>query len=180
MILDLRPLLRGETNKIDIDYLLTPEPLDGVTFESDVHVMGSITDRAGLIELVVRCSVPYHGECARCLDSVSGVHSLDFVRVVSSERSAKEETGEDGVYDDDYLIPCDGRLDVDSELREELLLSFPQRLLCDEDCPGLCPKCGKPKRLGSCSCSTKEIDPRLAVLKQLLHGDSEGNSEVEK
>ncbi len=176
MILDVRPLLRGETNRIDIDYLLSPKPLQGVTFESDVHVVGHITDRAGLIELSVRCLVPYHGECARCLDDVSGVHSIDFVRVVSSEKSEKEEAGEDGVYDDDYLIPENGRLDVDSELREELLLSFPLRLLCSEDCPGLCPKCGKPKRLGDCGCSQKEIDPRLAVLKQLLHNDGEGNS----
>ena len=44
MILDLRPLLRGETNIINIDYLLTPEPLDGVVFDSDVHVSGNITD----------------------------------------------------------------------------------------------------------------------------------------
>lgn len=174
MILDLRPLLRGETNIINIDYLLTPEPLDGVMFDSDVHVSGSITDRAGLMELSVRCSVPYHGQCARCLDEVSGVHSLDFTRVISTKKSAVQETGEDGVYDDDYLIPEDGRLDVDGELREELLLTFPPRLLCREDCPGLCPKCGKPKRLGDCGCNQKEIDPRLAVLKQLLQKDSEG------
>ena len=175
MILDLRPLLRGETNIINIDYLLTPEPLDGVVFDSDVHVLGNITDRAGLMELNVRCSVPYHGVCARCLDEVSGVHSLDFTRVISTKKSVAQETGEDGVYDDDYLIPEDGRLDVDGELREELLLTFPARLLCDEDCPGLCPKCGKPRRLGDCDCNQKEIDPRLAVLKQLLQKDSEGN-----
>ncbi len=174
MILDLRPLLRGETNTIDIDYLLTPEPTDGVVFDSDVHVLGKITDRAGLIELNVRCSVPYHGVCARCLDEVSGVHSLDFTRVISTEKSAAQESGEDGVYDDEYLIPEDGRLDVDGELREELLLTFPARLLCHEDCPGLCSKCGKPKKLGDCGCDQKEIDPRLAVLKQLLQGDGEG------
>jgi uncharacterized protein len=42
------------------------------------------------------------------------------------------------------------------------------RILCDEDCPGLCPKCGKPKREGECGCPTREIDPRLAILQTLL------------
>ncbi|MBR6727152.1 MAG: DUF177 domain-containing protein, partial [Clostridia bacterium] len=59
-------------------------------------------------------------------------------------------------------------LDVDEPLREELLMCFPMRLLCSEDCPGLCPKCGKPKKDGDCGCSEKEIDPRLAVLKNWL------------
>jgi hypothetical protein len=57
---------------------------------------------------------------------------------------------------------------VDDALLEELTLSFPTRLLCSEDCEGLCPKCGKPKRDGECSCSEKEIDPRLAVLKNFF------------
>ena len=36
--------------------------------------------------------------------------------------------------------------------------------------PGMtkCPKCGKPKREGDCGCSAKEIDPRLAVLKNFF------------
>ena len=52
-----------------------------------------------------------------------------------------------------------------------IILAFPMRLLCDEDCPGLCPKCGKPKREGECGCPTREIDPRLAVLATLLQDE---------
>jgi uncharacterized protein len=40
------------------------------------------------------------------------------------------------------------------------------RLLCDEDCKGLCDRCGKPLRDGDCGCEKKEIDPRLAILKK--------------
>ena len=35
MVLDIAPLLRGEVNKIDIDYMLAPEELDGVRFDED-------------------------------------------------------------------------------------------------------------------------------------------------
>ena len=37
--------------------------------------------------------------------------------------------------------------------------------LCKEDCKGLCPKCGCDLNEKECSCTTKEIDPRWAVLK---------------
>ena len=59
-------------------------------------------------------------------------------------------------------------LDLDEQLRDELYLCFPQKLLCDENCEGLCPKCGKPKKDGPCGCPEKEIDPRLAVLKNFF------------
>ena len=44
MILDMAPMLRGEIKCLDFDYSLTPETLDGVTFLSDAHVMGQITN----------------------------------------------------------------------------------------------------------------------------------------
>ena len=162
MVLDISPLLRGEVNRIDIDYMLTPETLDGVVFESDARVTGQITDNAGYMRLQLKAELAYHGECARCLAPVDGVFSLDFERTVAAENTLTEQQLED--LADEYVVPDGGDLDVDEPLREELMLAFPMRLLCSEDCPGLCPKCGKPKREGDCGCSEREIDPRLAVL----------------
>ena len=71
------------------------------------------------------------------------------------------------------LVIENGKLDLDEEIREELLLSFPMRFLCREDCPGLCPKCGKPLSQGDCGCPTTEPDPRLAVLKKLFDKNEE-------
>lgn len=172
MILDLKPLLRGETDCLEFDYYLTPDAIPDVTFSSDAHVTGKITDNAGYMRLSLSVSVEYNTECARCLSPVSGSFDLTFERTVTTEENNKENE-EDGVYDDEYVVISDGAIDVDEEIREELLLSFPQRLLCREDCEGLCPKCGKPKSLGDCGCETKEIDPRLAVLRQLLRKDGQ-------
>ena len=49
------------------------------------------------------------------------------------------------------------------------------RVLCSEDCKGLCPKCGRDLNEGECGCDLKEPDPRLAVLAQLLHDPEEAD-----
>ena len=171
MIVDVAPLLRGEVKRMDIDYMLSPEQMDGISFESDARVVGAITDQAGYMRLTLRAELNYHGECARCLAPVNGVFSLDFERTVVTEGQLSEERLSE--LDDEYVSLEGSELDVDMALREELLLGFPTRLLCSEDCEGLCPKCGKPKREGDCGCVLKEIDPRLAVLKNFFADSDE-------
>ena len=71
-------------------------------------------------------------------------------------------------YDDVYIV--DQRyfeLGVEDFVREDIFLALPTKFLCREDCKGLCPQCGKNLNDGSCSCK-KPVDPRLAVLQQLL------------
>jgi uncharacterized protein len=58
-------------------------------------------------------------------------------------------------------------LDVASLAWEQFLLAMPVKPLCDENCPGLCPRCGKDLREGPCGCSPDDGDPRLAVFKTL-------------
>ena len=162
MVVDVAPLLRGEVKVIHIDYMLTPEQLDTVRFE-DARVVGSITDNSGYMRLKLKAELAYHGECARCLAPVDGVFSLDFERTVALEGTIAEDRLEELI--DEYVILEGHELDVDLPLCEELMLGFPMRLLCSDDCEGLCPKCGKPKRDGDCGCVLREIDPRLAVLQ---------------
>ena len=45
------------------------------------------------------------------------------------------------------------------------------KILCSEDCKGLCPRCGADLNQGPCSCVKKDVDPRLAVLAKLLEKD---------
>ena len=174
MVLDVGPLLRGEVRKIDIDYMLTPETLYGVEFESDAHVRGTLTDNSGYMRLVLRAELGYHGECARCLAPVDGVFSLDFERTVATEGMLSEDTLLED--EDEYVVIHGSSLDVDEALTEELVLAFPTKLLCSEACQGLCPKCGKPRREGDCGCPTREIDPRLAILATLFDKDEDNGN----
>ena len=167
MTLDMKPMLRGEVTSLALDYRLTPMEIYGVRFTDDLHAVGEVTDNAGYMRLTLRVSVPYVAECARCLDEVEGEFEELFERTVVTRGAVDEDKLEESV--DEYaVLDENGMLDVDDEILETMTLLFPKKILCDEDCPGLCPRCGKPKREGDCGCPDKEIDPRLAVLKKLL------------
>ncbi len=169
MILDMGPMLRGEVDTLAVDYLVKPEPCAGVEFTRDAHVVGKVTDTGGYMRLVLEAEMPYKTACARCLDEVTGTYTVSFERTVADENTLTEQQIEDNV--DEYIIIKDGRLDIDEQLVEEMILSFPTKFVCSEDCPGLCPKCGKQLKYGACGCKTREVDPRLAVLAQLLEQD---------
>lgn len=174
--LDLRPLLCGETTRMSVDVCIHPEAPSGVELTGDAHLVGEILNQGGYMRLTATATVPYRGACARCLDDVVGEFSIPFERTVVTEGTLTEEQLEEDV--DEYLVLKDGMLDADEAVCEALLLSFPMRLLCDEDCPGLCPVCGKPLREGDCGCRQTEIDPRWAALASIrFDEDDEDTSE---
>ena len=163
MKLDVRPMLRGERDRIEVDFELLPFEINGASINSNVKVLGDIVDTAGYMRLSLSVSFDYSGECARCLTPVHGRYETEFVRTVVSEGTLSEEQLEEDI--DEYVVLENGVMDIDEELREELILDFPMRLLCSEDCPGLCPKCGKPRREGDCGCDLTERDPRWDALR---------------
>ena len=58
-------------------------------------------------------------------------------------------------------------IDLDPILREQVLLALPMRVVCREDCNGLCATCGQNLNEAKCGCEQRVVDPRLAVLKDI-------------
>lgn len=173
MVLDLTSLISGKVSHLTFEYELdtasedTPIlPPDDVSFAQNVSVRGTLTDTAGYITLEACAELEYTTHCARCLKDISGKFVLNFNRTVAISGTLQNEDN------DSYVIVKNGKLDIDRELVEDLLLEFPSRFLCKEECAGLCPKCGKNLNFGPCDCpKEKEIDPRLAIFSKLLEND---------
>lgn len=172
MRLDLRPLLAGDrllSFNYELPLVVDPDDtasfLYGVSFPSPLKVEGEITNTAGYMRMTLTMSVDYQTVCARCLKPVCGCFSLDLEKTVAP-RNLLGDIDESRL--DDYAIIEDGFLDMDEPLLEQIEMEFPVRFLCDEDCKGLCPKCGKDLNEGECGCVTEEVDPRLEPLRKLL------------
>lgn len=100
-------------------------------------------------------------ECVRCLEPFNLPITLEL-----------EETfrlpGTSPRADALYAVSEAGWLDLAPLLREQCWLSVPMKPLCRPDCKGLCPQCGANLNLESCTCHEPNVDPRLALLKELL------------
>jgi uncharacterized protein len=58
-------------------------------------------------------------------------------------------------------------IDLTPNIREDIILELPQRALCEPQCRGLCPTCGKNLNEGACQCEPSRGDLRWHALDQL-------------
>ncbi|HZI48791.1 MAG TPA: DUF177 domain-containing protein [Pyrinomonadaceae bacterium] len=107
-------------------------------------------------------------ECDRCLKPVEIPVSADF-ELEYITGSEYESSGVAELTEAEMSVSVfDGEaVDVDEIVKEQILLAVPTRMLCREDCKGICPQCGTDRNTGECNCVTEEIDPRWAALKNL-------------
>ena len=102
--------------------------------------------------------------CDRCLEDVRYEFVLDSTKHVDVGLSDAELTEE---LDESNFI--DGyHLDVDKLLYNEILSEWPEKVLCREDCKGLCKVCGQNLNTGSCDCEEPGLDPRMSVVRDLF------------
>ena len=57
-----------------------------------------------------------------------------------------------------YETGANSEIDLTPELREDILITFPQNFICSSDCKGLCPSCGKNRNVKSCRCGDPKGD----------------------
>ncbi|MBU1147145.1 MAG: DUF177 domain-containing protein, partial [Candidatus Omnitrophica bacterium] len=44
-------------------------------------------------------------------------------------------------------------LEIDDDIRQEIILDSPMKVVCRPDCKGLCPNCGQNLNVGKCECT---------------------------
>lgn len=113
-----------------------------------------------------RAELSFEAFCDRCLAEVPVAMELDFGRTVTASGA------EDEVADDlGFMEDC--QLDTEAFMHNEILVNWPAKILCREDCRGLCPKCGQNLNGGSCGCDSFVPDPRMAVIQDIFNGNKE-------
>ena len=177
MFIEIKDL---ETNPIDFREEYSPGAIDlGPELRqlSPIHTEG----RADLVEehhgkhkiiqdirLKGKLDTSLEADCARCVEPV--VHQLKrefdlLYRPLGSdsgrdELSVTDAEAEIGYYEGEGLL-------LEDAVREQVLLALPLKMICREDCKGLCPQCGQNLNEGVCSCTAPNLDLRWSALKEI-------------
>ena len=126
-----------------------------------VVAQGVVRNTAGVLLMKGNVTTTIHGICDRCAAEFDRFIDYPNEVVLVTELSNEEN-------EDEWVFPLEGdSADMDDIVRTVFVLNLDSKLLCKDDCKGLCHRCGKNLNDGPCGCQ-KELDPRFAALRQLL------------
>ena len=149
MILQLREIFQIEGMHLPVSYEITPEELSevrGYTFAAPVAVSGEFYNRAGIVTLKYTVSCTLDVVCDRCHTELKRDYSYDFSHTVVPSLQSEGD-----IYDT-YLVAQHDSIDMNETAISDLLLMLPTKMLCREDCKGLCDICGCNLNERTCNC----------------------------
>ncbi|RZQ64745.1 YceD family protein [Amycolatopsis suaedae] len=119
---------------------------------------------------------PLAGTCARCLDPLTDEVEVDLTELFAYPNSTTEATTDE----DEVSRLVDDRIDLEPLVRDAVVLALPLVPLCREDCPGLCPECGRKWVDLEPGHGHETIDPRWAALADRLGDDRPSGESPDK
>jgi DUF177 domain-containing protein len=160
---DLRKLrLRsGDQAREQVEIELEPLVLGGQAYApkpDPVPAQLIVTRASSGTVLELSFAVTLEGPCFRCLQDAELALSLDLREYQAAKPEGDEEQTE-------YLD--DDRLDLSSWAHDAIALALPDKILCREDCAGLCPVCGKDLNEEPHEHADERTDPRWEKLSRL-------------
>ncbi len=168
MEINLTPVLSSEGSKMPIDTALLPVQYegDGFSFAAPVQVQGEANNTGGSIILRLHIAAVLSANCARCGKEVE--QELTFDCEERLEKGVPGQENENESDDPDIIYFSGYSIELDELVYRNVFMNFPTKILCQEDCKGLCPNCGQDLNEGSCGCDRQTTDPRFDVLDNLL------------
>lgn len=103
--------------------------------------------------------------CGRCLNQMS--YPMDIKLSKEVDFKLTEEERAQSLDETNFITGYN--LNVDILIKEEILIGFPMKLLCREDCKGICKTCGTNLNEKNCDCDNTEYDPRMAKIRDIFN-----------
>ncbi len=150
MVLQLKQLFDSIEEYRSFEYSIPLESLvqyKSYPFISPVVINGSLKSKMGLVSLDYSVLFKMKLNCDRCLTEFEREYFYKFNHFLVRSTS----------HDSDEYIQCpDNTLDLNELAISDLLLQLPSKILCNEDCKGLCYICGTNKNISDCNCNDDE------------------------
>ncbi len=148
MVLNLKQIYEIVGEKLQADYRIPSESLDyvkGYVFSAPISVSAKAVNRAGVVTLSYTVKVTLKAECDRCLSEFEREYDFSFEHILVRSLNSEDN--------DEYIVTPNDKLDLDELAVSDILLSLPSKMLCKDDCKGLCCHCGANLNINVCNCN---------------------------
>ena len=146
MKINLKQIFSIVGEKKEFSYEIPAEEfseIKGYTFDSPVNISGRLHNRAGVVYLDYSVGFRLLLICDRCLKEFTRDYDLFFDHIVVPYVSNEDN--------DDYIVADGESIDLNEIALTDMLLSLPTKILCKDNCKGLCMVCG-------CDLNEKQCD----------------------
>lgn len=134
-------------------------------FRKPIEVDARLDKTTRHLALRVEIRTIGHFQCDRCLDEFDRAVTTGYGMIYVYDQT---ETGRYPPEEIQVLAASTTHLTLVDDVRQVVLLSIPLKLLCNEECRGLCPQCGTNFNRSSCACRAEMNDPRWDGLRNML------------
>lgn len=164
MLIDLHELLQEEDGlrnyqpKLEADFFITKN----ASHKIKEYELKLLFQNKGKKHITCKCqgSVVLSIPCNRCLESVDCNINIDYLKDLDMNKTSEEKTAE---LDEENFL--EGTVfDFELFIHNEILVNLPMKVLCSDDCKGICNRCGANLNMGSCKCDDAELDPRMSKI----------------
>ncbi len=132
-------------------------------YPHDIDVHARLNKFAQTVQCLITINTVAAYHCDRCLALYNQPVQVSFDLLLQLGDAAVETDEENVLH-----LPMDAEpFDLTELIAEHLILAVPMKMLCTEDCKGLCAGCGQNLNESACTCQAPGIDPRWEKLLAL-------------
>lgn len=167
MIINIQTLTKQDTLEFDEEVQISLPNLRLLSKVTDykARVYGTIEKRQELFTVTGYVDVTLQMVCDRCMRTFEyPLHAMLDDQFSNSEQELLE--------DEDIKRVTKSSIDLSDSILESIAMAMPMKALCEDDCKGMCLKCGANLNENTCKCDRADIDPRLEALKDIFCLDS--------
>lgn len=148
-----------------LDNINSSYDIDGLNLIFPIEYKGKLKNLISGYQLNMQINYKYHTICDRCLKKIVANVEAPFEAYYFKDPTLYDESSSN-----EYFEINDQAIDLDEIITSIIIMSKPYKVLCKDDCKGLCQFCGTNLNENTCKCSEElnKIDPRFAKLKDLF------------
>ena len=154
--------LKTETFKVPVDmevYELNGDQFPFLEKSELVLTVSNMGNRKVHLEGHLECTLGI--PCNRCLKEVAVPFHIDMDEEVDLSPDRQDDMADDSYVEESCI-------NTDALINHEILILFPMKTLCRDNCKGICFKCGKDLNKGECGCDRASLDPRMAAIQDII------------